>query len=229
MLASPRKKQVSCEELDLRHRLATDKVMKHTLSDSPFSYVWWYEELMEHIVKTPYHNMVMMQLPPLECSDEYKQQFMQRIGDCAANPEGNAYLNSLLISSTDSSMKHYLRYPMACENIEAVKAHFAGAMDPFRFLIFENTLSFDRYDFLSFHRLLDTMSKLYYHVFRKAPSKELVVQWMMNSLTNDFLANGTVLHKIQLDWANLHNNPEAILRIINSCLQHRRQRSPQVS
>jgi len=226
MLQSPRKKEITHEEsefTELRHRSLSFTRFRHILTDSLFSYVWWYEEIVDYVMNAPYQNMAMIQLPPLQQDEEYLRDLASCIDQCSINVQANAYLNSMLQASVDSLMNQFTQFPLFCENFESIKSHFASMMDPFRLLVFERSLTFNRYNLLYFYKDLDAMAKVYFHTFRKAPSSDLLVQWMMSSLSNDIFSNGALLNEIHSNWALLHNDPQGIRRIMNHHLQHKKR------
>lgn len=223
MLAS-RRKEISDENPELRHRSSqrSSNLLRHTLTDLVFSYVWWFEELSQHLKLSPYEKLVMMQLPPQEYDQEYLDEFQRRLQNCFENSLQNSNLKLFISVSLDPLMARLAQYQTACENLEAIKLHFAAKMDPFKMLIFERSITYDKYNLLEYYRSLDAMAKVYYHIFRRVASDDLMVQWMMTSLSNDIMANNEIISEINQNWARLYNAPQEIRRIMNKHLHHRR-------
>lgn len=216
-----RRKEIHNDIPVLRHRAPQcNRRIHHILTDSAFAYVWWLEELAQYLATSPYESMVNLQLPPQEPTTAYAEQCRQCLENCEGNPEANRQLNNFISESVDALLIRLMQHPTASENVEVIKLHFAAMMDPFRMLVFERSLACNSSDLLSFFRALDGMGKVYYHIFRVAPTDDLRVQWMMTALNNDIFANEAILGEIQANWAQLYNNPQEIRRIINHHLHH---------
>lgn len=224
MLASARRKEIKDENPELRHRSPqrSSNLLRHTLTDLVFSYVWWFEELSQHLKLSPYEKLVMMQLPPQDFDPEYLDRSQKCLQSCLENPLQNSNLKLFISVSLDSLMARLAQYQTACENLEAIKLHFAARMDPFKMLIFERSLTCDKFNLLEYYRSLDAMAKVYYHIFRRVASDDLMVQWMMTSLSNDVMANNEIISEITQNWARLYNAPQEIRRIMNKHLHHRK-------
>lgn len=197
--------------------------MRHLLCDSAFSYVWWIEELEEVVLSSPYQGLVMTQLPPAQQDETYLRQLDNCMQQCATNSAGNTWLNQVIFSSVDNRIANLVTYLFACENLEAIKNHFSSCMDPFRILLLERSVIFNRKNVLDFYTKIDAMTKMYRYAFGISPANSLVVLWMMSSLSNDALNNADVLGEIHQNWPKVHDDPLTIRRIINSHLQHAKQ------
>lgn len=226
ILLTPRKKTLSREEPEPAHTLKASS-LQHKLENSVFSYVYWLEEVLDMTMEDPrLARCIVYDLPPVEENDLYAQKLHHALQACAEDAEDNTYLIAIMRESMDFPMRGIIPLCSACETLEAVKLHFAAMMDPFRLLLFERSLTFEKSNLLQYYTSLDAMAKVYYHVFRKHAPEDLKVLWMMTSLTNDLLRNRDIVEEIQLDWTNLHSNPKAVRQIINAHLYHRRFRPP---
>lgn len=224
ILLTPRKKALSQEEPEPAHILKVCS-FRHTLENSVFSYVYWLQEVLEITSENPrLGRCIVPDLLPVEEDEVYAEKLHHAFQACAQDVEDNSFLTAIMRESMSLPMRNLVTFSSACETLETVKCHFATMMDPFRLLIFERSLTFEKNNLLEYYSSLDAMDKVYYHVFRKHASDNLKVLWMMTSLTNDLFRNKDIVEEIQLDWTNLHSNPTAVRLIINAHLYHRRVR-----
>lgn len=229
ILLAPRKKAFSREEPKTAHTHKA-RSLHHKLENSVFSYVFWFQELSELCAEDPrLAKCVVSDLLPLKDDDLYAEKLQLACQACMDEAENNAYLIDIMRQSMDFSVTQTIPPCSACETVEAVKRHFDAMMDPLRLLLFERAFTFERRKLIEYFTGLDAMTQVYYHVFRKHASKDLQVLWIMTSLTNDLLRNKDIIQEIQLNWTNLHANPNAVRQIINVRLCHRRFKHPGLS
>lgn len=223
ILLTPRKKALLREEIEPVHSLRQD-ALQHTLTDSMISYVFWLQEVVDLALANPLlAQLIVPDLPPLEENDSYLSKVSLALQACSTYHQENQHLMTILTASMDAGMQPATLFPTVCELLETIKTHFAQIMDPFKLLVYERSLTFDRHNLLAYYTSLDAMEKVHYHVFRKHPPQDLEVLWMMTSLTNDYLHNQDIIQDIQLNWTNLHSDAKAVREIINAHL-HRRGR-----
>lgn len=220
ILLTPRKKEISYVERDLPHSPKASRLrsVSTRLTDSAFSYVYWIQEVIEILQNSPFHNFLVLQLPPLGADDEYQNWLDTAAQMCREDSTGNNILNNFLLQSMDPELMP--SKSLACENFELIKHRASKMLDPFKLLNFESSLTFDRSNILQFFRALDGMSRVYYHIFREQPSNELRVQWIMTALGNDFFHNRDIVSEVQENWANTYSDPNLLRHILNQHLYH---------
>lgn len=228
MIQTPKRKVITQPTYHLAHRHSTS--LSHTLTDTVLSYVIWYLEVVKVLDHSPYNGMMVLDLPPVDPTDSmYERKLanarknckidLSRNLVCAENGLLNSRINQVLRESLDLSLRHMASNEMACENMEAIKAHFASMMNPFAFYTIESSLVFDSDRLLYFFRLLDVMVKFYFHIFRFYPTDDLIVLWIMTSL-NKSSAEPELRLEIQRNWTHLYNCPDKLRALLNEHLHH---------
>lgn len=232
--ASPRRKQIPDGSNELYH--CTSNQEKDTieitskLSSDPISYVHWFDDIVTGIVGTNFEQYLVGELVPINGQySEYITKINLANELCKQNEMANLYLNLIICESLDEETKSLMQTEcLASENFEMIKSSFVPRLNAFYLLDLESKFDFDPNNVLVFLHNLDSLTKLYYHIFRESADSDLKIQWIMNALNKNYLLNKPIIDQIQIDWGKISKDPFYIRTILTNFLfiyKHKRVRN----
>lgn len=136
---------------------------------------------------------------------------------CAHNLIANSNINQIFYQSIDSRLSKYLNSYLASENFENIKKYFQSKITANYFLSLESGLQLNLKDSRQFLIDLELLSNIYFLVFKKAANDSLKIQWIMDAIYKNPLANKLFILEINSNWSVAYNNVSMIQDILESC------------
>lgn len=222
-----KKRKVTTEIIELkpqefvRHnpQITVDFSIPIKLIDDENSFIEWYRTIRAILPLTVYKDLLNLNF----INDDYRDYCSSLKPfniKCSELHTLNRNLNKILIQSVDQPLINYLNLNpdiLSYCNFEKIKIHFQAKLNIFYLMKLESSLTFDHNNKAKFLQDIEYLSNIYELIFNTVPSKDLKINWVINSLNkNDCssVSNDELLLAVQANWDSVYNDPLSLRKLL---------------
>ncbi|CAH6721398.1 hypothetical protein CLIB1444_06S01222 [[Candida] jaroonii] len=181
------------------------------------SFLKWFNFLKTSIPLTKYKDLLNLNYVN-EKDNSYCKKLLRFNISCFKYQTSNNELNQILSNSIDDIILQESGFSMkelAYCNFEKVKIFFQSKINVFYLMSLENNLNFNNTNKLQFLNDLDHLTNVYQLVLNETPSKDLKINWIVNSINKDqIFKNNEILIDIQDNWESICKDPLNLRKVL---------------